>query len=80
MKRLVTSPEALGAAIKMQRNLKKLTQTDAGRQFKLAQSTLSDVERGNPNTHIDTIFRILAALDLELMVCSKSDNNEITKE
>ena len=81
MKRLVTSPKALGAAIKMQRELKSLTQTDAGRQFKLAQSTLSDVERGNPNTHINTIFRILAALDLEIMVCAKrDDNNVLAKE
>lgn len=75
MKRLVTSPESLGAAIKMQRDIKKLSQTDTGRQFKLAQSTLSEIERGNPNTHINTIFRVLAALDLELMVCSKTDDN-----
>lgn len=71
MKQFVRSAKTLGAAIRWQRELKKLTQKNAGRHFKIAQSTLSEIENGNPNARIGTIFRVLAALDLELVVRSK---------
>lgn len=80
MKQLVFSPKSLGIAIKRQRKLKKLNQTDAGSAFKIEQSTLSSVERGAPGTRLDTLFRILAALELEIVIQSKEKTPPKTEE
>lgn len=71
MEELVTSPKILGGLIKRQRKLKGLSQTEAGRAFRIEQSTMSQIENGTPGTRIETIFRVLAALDLELVIRSK---------
>ncbi len=71
MEQLVTSPQALGAALKRQRKLKRLNQKQAGHPFKIEQSTVSSIEAGAPGTRLETIFRLLAALDLELVIRSK---------
>lgn len=73
MKQLVTSQKVLGAAIMHQRKLQRLTQTQAGAPFRLDQSTISNIEKGVPGTRLDTLLRLLAALDLELFVCSKDE-------
>jgi len=72
MKQVIRSPRALGAAIARQRRLKKLNQTQAGQPLKLEQSTMSSIERGAPGTRLDTLFRVLAALDLEMIIQSKN--------
>ncbi len=71
MKLLIHSPKSLGSAVKRQRKLKKLSQTEAGKPFNLDQPTLSDIEKGIPGTRLETIFRALAALDLEMIIQSK---------
>ncbi len=71
MEELAVSPKALGGLIKRQRKLKGLTQSEAGQSFRIEQSTISQIENGTPGTRIDTIFRMLAALDLELVIRSK---------
>lgn len=72
MEQLVYSPESLGKAIQRQRKLKNLNQSEAGAPLVLEQSTVSSIERGVAGTRIDTIFRILAALDLEMVIRSKN--------
>lgn len=78
MKQLIYSPQSLGNAIKRQRKAKKLSQTTAGHAFKMEQSTISSIERGAPGTRLETIFRICASLDLELIIRPK--NNNVKKE
>ena len=68
MKQFVYSPESLGSAMKRARQTKKLTQQQAGQPFKLEQSTISNIENGTPGTQIETLFRLLAALDLEMVI------------
>ena len=79
MKQLVYSPQSLGVAIKRARKLKKLNQQQAGQFFNIQQSTVSSIEGGAPGTRLDTVFRILAALDLEMVICAKdfSVDNDI---
>ncbi len=67
----MTTPEALGAALQRMRKLKKLNQTEAGRPFNLSQRTVSMLEHGLPGIRLDTLFRMLAALELELVICDK---------
>lgn len=80
MEQLVYSPKSLGSAIKRQRNAKQITQSVAGKAFKIEQSTVSSIEQGAPGTRIETLFRILAALDLEIVIRTKKPLNDKTKE
>jgi len=73
MEQLIHSLTALGAVIKRQRKAKKLTQTQVGAQFNLDQSTLSSVEQGKEGTRLITLFRILSALDLEIIIRTKGN-------
>lgn len=68
MVRKVVSPEILGAALREARKKKGLSQAAAGRSVGMDQPTVSKVEQGNSGTRLDTLFRLLAALDLELVL------------
>lgn len=71
MEQIVYSPESLGNAIKRQRKAKQLNQKETGSPFKIEQSTISNIEQGTPGTRIETLFRLLAALDLEMVIRPK---------
>lgn len=73
MKQIVQSPEALGHFLQRVRKAKKLTQQEAGTHFRIDQTTISSIEQGAPGTRITTLFRLLAALDLELIVQDKEN-------
>ena len=64
----VVSPESLGAAIREERKIKGLTQTAVGNPVGIDQTTVSKVEQGSPGTRVDTLFRLLAVLDLEMVL------------
>ncbi|KTD65216.1 helix-turn-helix domain-containing protein [Legionella shakespearei] len=80
MEQLIHSLKALGTVIKRQRKAKKLTQTQTGIEFNIDQSTLSSVEQGAEGTRLITLFRILAALDLEMVIRSKDKGKADNKE
>lgn len=71
MDQLVFSPKSLGSALRRRRKAKKMSQSDAGNAFKLDQSTISSIELGAQGTRLETLFRLLAALDLEMVIRSK---------
>ena len=73
MDQLVYSPKSLGSALKRQRKAKKLSQQAAGDAFKLNQTTVSSIEQGAPGTRLDTVFRMLAALELEMIIKPKKN-------
>ena len=68
MIRRIVSMESLGAAMREERKTKGLTQAAAGKPVGIDQTTVSKVEQGSPGTRLDTLFRLLAALDLELVL------------
>ncbi len=72
MEQLVYSTKSLGNAIKRQRKEKKFTQQEAGRDFNLDQTTVSSIEQGAQGTRLETLFRMLAALDLEMIIRPKN--------
>lgn len=80
MEQLIHSLNALGTVIKRQRKAKNLTQKQAGLDFNIDQTTLSSVEHSAEGTRLITLFRILAALDLEMVIRSKDERDKITKE
>ncbi|MDT8452340.1 MAG: helix-turn-helix domain-containing protein [Gammaproteobacteria bacterium] len=62
----VTSPEELGRVLKMRRKELNLTQIEAGKKFNLTQKTVSNIENGRPGVQLDTLFRLMSALNLEI--------------
>jgi len=75
MDQLICSPKSLGSAIRRQRKAKKLSQSEAGSDFKLDQTTVSSIEQGAAGTRLETLFRMLAALGLEMVIKPKKSTN-----
>jgi len=66
---LVTrNAKQLGEALRRLRKQKSMTQTEVGQRTNLRQATVSTVEAGDPGTQLKTLFDVLVALDLELVV------------
>lgn len=80
MEQLIYSPKSLGSVIKRQRKAKMLTQTEAGQAFNIDQTTVSSIEQGASGTRLETLFRMLAALDLEMVIRPKTDLSRKMKE
>jgi HTH-type transcriptional regulator/antitoxin HipB len=72
MSQIARSPQQIGAIIQRQRRLKKLNQSAVAGLAGSRQETISKIESGNPATRLDTLFDLLAALDLELAVLPRS--------
>jgi len=62
----VTSPEALGKVLRHYRKNLGLTQVEAGSKFNLPQKTVSRIEAGAVAIRLDTVFKYMAALGLEM--------------
>ncbi len=62
------SARQLGLALQQRRATKQLTQTELADLIGTGQKTISKIENGSPGTRMDTLFSILAALELELEV------------
>ncbi|MGB4599986.1 MAG: helix-turn-helix domain-containing protein [Trichlorobacter sp.] len=64
----ISSPETLGQALRAERKNKGMSQNVVGHSVGMEQHTISKIEAGNPGTELNTLFRLLAALDLELTI------------
>ena len=73
MQTLLVSPHQLGAALREIRRQKGQSQAALGRMVGLDQQKVSLIENGNPNMRLDSVFRLLSALDAGLTVVSKQD-------
>ena len=62
----ITSPEMLAQAMHNQRKAKNLSQQAAAASIGVKQATLSAFENHPDGTRLETLFKLLAALDLEL--------------
>lgn len=75
----VTSPENLGLILRAVRKKKHLSQAEAGQSVGIDQPTLSKIERGESNFRIDTLFRLMAALDMEMTVKQCDQNADLNQ-
>lgn len=69
---LTRDPRQIGNLIRRIRKKQRLSQTQLGEKSGLRQETISLIERGNPSTTMETIFSVLAALDLEFRIVPRS--------
>ena len=65
---ILRSPKQIGNAIRRRRRSLNLNQTDLGQKTHLRQATISGLESGSAGTSLRTLFDVLTALDLELVV------------
>ena len=65
---LARSPRQLGQALARLRGLRGVTQVAVAGASGLRQPTVSSVESGAAGTELATVFALLAALDLEIVV------------
>lgn len=68
------SPKILGQLLKSTRRQKGLTQEQAGNLVGITQAMISRIERGESNARVDTLFRLLAALELEMTLQPRMDD------
>lgn len=64
----VRAPDQLGAALLRFRKLIAWTQQEVGARAAIKQAVVSRIEAGTPGTSLGTLFKLLAGLDLELVV------------
>jgi HTH-type transcriptional regulator/antitoxin HipB len=76
MEIIVQNPKLLGTALRRFRRIKKLNQSQVGKEFCIDQTTISSIENGAPGTRIETIFRLLAAMGLEIIIRDKVQMSE----
>lgn len=65
----------IGAALRRQRKLAGMTQSQLGEKTRLRQATISELENGEGGIGIRTLVDVLAALELELVIQKRSTSS-----
>lgn len=68
---IVRNEKQLGALIRTARKKKGWRQVDLARQASMRQQLISELENGASSSRLDTILKILAALELDLDVVNR---------
>ena len=71
---LIHSPNALAQYYRDQRKQRNVSQTAIAEEIVIRQDTVSKFENKPDNVRLDTLFRLLAALDLELHIVPKAES------
>lgn len=66
------TPRQLGQILRGQRKSQKLTQKDAAKPVGLLPKTISKLELAPETATIESLFKLMSALQLELVVRTKS--------
>lgn len=75
---LIPSPKELALLVISQRKKLKLSQADVGSLVGLKQQTVSAFETNPEGTKLDTLFHILSAVNLDVIVLAK-DKSTVTE-
>jgi HTH-type transcriptional regulator/antitoxin HipB len=74
MEQIARTSKQIGEALRRERRRIKMSQSDLANKTNLRQSTISSVENGDPGAQLRTILEIITALDLELLIRSRSES------
>ena len=72
MQQIARTGPQLGAAIRRQRKRLALSQEQLSAKTKLRQATISSLENGDTGIKLNTLLDALAALDLELVIRTRT--------
>ncbi len=64
----IRNSKDFGAVIRKARLSKKLSQVELARIASMRQALISDLENGTTSATLDTMLKILAALDLDISI------------
>jgi len=70
----IKTPQQIGAVLRGYRTAKKLNQQSVGLKAALPQPVISKIESSSGRVTLSRLFKVLAALELELVVRPKSRN------
>jgi HTH-type transcriptional regulator / antitoxin HipB len=76
MHQMVRSAKQLGTLIHNERVRRNLSQQELADLVGTGQKTISHVENGKEGTKLETIFGLLAALDLEIQLAPRRKDPE----
>lgn len=68
MEQVARTQKQLGAVLRRQRKHLGLTQNALAAKISSRQATVSDLEAGGRDSRLQTVFELLAALDLEIVL------------
>jgi HTH-type transcriptional regulator/antitoxin HipB len=68
VEQIARTPKQVGDALRRRRRSLGMHQKDLSGKAGLRQGTISDVEAGEPGTKLQTLFDVLTALDMEVVV------------
>ncbi|MEN8131864.1 MAG: helix-turn-helix domain-containing protein [Pseudomonadota bacterium] len=71
MGKIIRNNKDLGAGIRLARKTKNLRQVDVAQKASVRQALVSELENGATTAKLDTVIRVLAALDLDLSIVSR---------
>ncbi|WP_029835443.1 helix-turn-helix domain-containing protein [Vibrio parahaemolyticus] len=71
---LITSPKQLAIHLRDERKHRRLSQTKTADPVGLKQDTISKFEVNPETTRVQTLFRILSSLNLEMHIVQKSES------
>lgn len=80
METLARTPLQFGNEIRENRKRLGLTQEQLAAKAGVRQRTISDIESATGNARLDTVMRILAALELELVLRARTKGSAINVE
>jgi HTH-type transcriptional regulator/antitoxin HipB len=72
MQRNARTPAQIGPIVRRERRARGLTQAQLGAKIGRRQATISKLEKGEPATQLSTLFDVLTALNLELVIGDRS--------
>jgi len=75
MQNIARTPKQIGDALRRQRKALNLTQAMIRNKTSLRQSTVSALEAGEEGVKLRTLFDILTALDLEMVIRPRTKAN-----
>lgn len=71
MGKIIRSNKDFGATIRLVRKARNLRQVDVARKASIRQAMVSELENGTTAAKLDTLIRVLAALDLDLSIVER---------
>jgi HTH-type transcriptional regulator / antitoxin HipB len=76
---IARTAKQIGNAVRRRRRAQGVSQADLGQKANLRQATISGLEAGEAGTRLRTLFDVLTALDLELVIRprTKASNEKI---
>lgn len=76
----IRSPKELALIMMSQRKKQGLSQLAVGKLVGLTQKTISGFENKPEGTQLETLFRILSALNLDIKISSKNEQEKNISE